>query len=315
VIFLLLVFAAGVVWQAMASSAETRSNPPPGELVDVGGRSMHLYCLGERVDGSPTVILEGGVPEWSIHWSAVQPEIARFTRVCSYDRSGYGWSEPGPEPRTAGQIVQELHTLLANAGEEGPYVLAAHSFWGPAALLYQRQYPVEVAGMVLIETWSPDLFASNPAVIQQSLPLADSLAKIAPMGLLRLFSRAGVLPLDEMLQVNLLPVEVQTAYRSAAFSGQMWNTLSDEYRAMEESAAQVEDLDSLGDLPLVVIRAGQRLPGDYPPEETWQQTQEQLARLSTNGRLVVAGESGHFVQLEQPDLVAETIQEVIEQAR
>jgi pimeloyl-ACP methyl ester carboxylesterase len=276
---------------------------------------MHLYCLGERKAGSPTVILEGGVPEWSIHWSAVQPEIARFTRVCSYDRSGYGWSEPGPEPRTAGQIVQELHTLLTNAGEKGPYVLAAHSFWGPAALLYQHQYPDEVAGMVLIETWSPDLFSSNPAVIQQSLPLADSLAKIAPMGLLRLFGRSGVLPLDEMLQVNLLPAEVQPVFRSAAFSGKLWNTLSGEYQAMEESAAQVKGLDSLGDLPLVVIRAGKRLPGDYPPEDIWRQTQEQLAGLSTNGRLLLAEESGHFVQLEQPDLVAQAIQEVIEQAR
>ena len=311
-VLLLMMFLVGVVWQAVASAAEHRNYPPPGQLVDVGGHHLHLQCMGQ---GTPTVILEGGVPEWSIHWRAIQPSIAEFTRVCAYDRAGYGWSEAGPRPRTAQRIVEELHALLTNAGEQEPYVLVAHSLWGPAALLYQRTYPDDVAGMVLIETWSPDLFSPVPDVIEQSLSLNQIMSTLASLGQVRLLGELGILPLEEMLKANLLSEELRPVYKAAYYSAAFWGTMNDEYSAMEESATQLQNLGSLGDLPLRVIKAGIRPADDYPPDTLWSEVQDKLAGLSSNGKLIVADMSGHFVQLEQPDLVVDAVRQVYDETR
>jgi pimeloyl-ACP methyl ester carboxylesterase len=310
-ILLLIPIPIGMVWQFFAQRAEARRNLPLGQLTNVDGRFMHIYCTGE---GSPTVILEGGVPEWSIHWQKVQPELATFTRVCSYDRAGYGWSDAGPSPRTAEKIVSELHALLRNSGETGPFVYVAHSFWGPAALLYQHTYPDEVVGMVLIETWSPDLFTPVPDVITQSLPLAKALKAMAPLGQVRLVGEFGILPLADMLQAKLLPEELQPAYKAAYYDDGMWSAMYEEYSAMNESGLQTQGIDSLGNLPLIVVRAGLRPDDDYPPDDVWDSTEESLSKLSSRGELVVAKTSGHFVQLEDPTLVVDVIRKVIEKA-
>lgn len=309
---LLASLLVGLAWQAVANAAEDRNYPPPGKLIDVGGYRLHLQCMGH---GTPTVILEGGVPEWSIHWQAVQPGIADFTRVCAYDRAGYGWSDVGPKPRTAGHIVQELHALLTNAGEQGPYVFAAHSFWGPAALLYQHTYPDDVAGLVLIETWSPALFSPVPEVIEQSLPLNQLMGMLASLGQLRLFGEVGILPLGDLLKADLLPEELRPAYRADYYNSSFWRTMNDEYAAMEESALEFQDLGSLGDLPLRVIKAGIRPANDYPPDAIWNAVQSSLVGLSSNGELIVAVTSGHFVQLEQPSLVIDAVRQVWDETR
>ena len=297
VILLLIPIVIGTVWHFFAQRSEGREVLPLGQLTNVDGHFIHIYCTGQ---GSPTVILEGGVPEWSIHWQKVQPEIVKFTRVCSYDCAGYGWSETGPNPRTAERIVSELHALLRNSGETGPFVYVAYSFWGPAALLYQRTYPDEIAGMVLIEAWSPDLFTPTPEVITQFLPLAKTLKAAASLGQLRLFGELGILPLGKILKSDLLPDELQSSYKAAYYDDRMWNAMYEEYFAMEESGRQTKDINPLGDLPLVVIKAGIHPADDYPPDEVWDATQDHLAGLSSQDELIVDEKSGHFVQLEEP---------------
>lgn len=311
-IFLIVPLPIGFVWQTIAQNSEQKNILPLGELVEVDGRLMHIHCTGE---GSPTVILEGGVPEWSIHWQAVQPEIAKVTRVCSYDRAGYGWSEAGTSPRTVEKIVNELHTLLENAGEAGPFVYVAHSFWGPTALLYQHTYPDEIVGMVLIEAWSPDLYTPTPEVITQSLPLAQTLKAIAPLGQVRLVGELGIIPLADMLQLKLLPEEMQPAYKAAYYDDSMWSAMFEEYSAMEESGRQTQNLASLADLRLVVVQAGIRAADDFPPDDIWDATQQHLAGLSTDSQFILVEDSGHFVQLEKPDLIVDVIQQMIEQVR
>src|SRR5919206_2772773 len=123
--------------------ADSAPLPPPGRLVDIGGWRLHLNCTGEVRQNQPTVILESGVGDFSVEWSLVQPGVARFARVCSYDRAGDGWSDIGPHPRTHHQIVYELHTLLARAGERPPFVLVGHSYGGPGGRLYPPPYPKE----------------------------------------------------------------------------------------------------------------------------------------------------------------------------
>jgi pimeloyl-ACP methyl ester carboxylesterase len=153
VIGLVALAVIGVIYQAFATEIYRRIYPPPGELVDVSGHSLHLNCVGE---GSPTVILESGSGANSTAWANIQPEAADTTRVCAYDRAGTGWSEPGPGPGDPQQIAGELHTLLGNAGIDGPYILVGHSFGGLYVRMYAYQYPNEVEGMVLVDSSHPE---------------------------------------------------------------------------------------------------------------------------------------------------------------
>lgn len=153
VIGLVALAVVGAIYQAFGTQIYRRIYPPPGELVDVGGHSLHINCVGE---GSPTVILESGSGATSVDWANIQPEVADSTRVCAYDRAGSGWSEPGPGPGDPQQIARELHTLLGNARIDGPYVLVGHSFGGLYIRMYADLYPNEVEGMVLVDSSHPE---------------------------------------------------------------------------------------------------------------------------------------------------------------
>src|SRR5829696_628005 len=160
VVALLVLAVAGAIYQAIATERAERAYPPPGQMVGVGGHSLHINCLGR---GSPTVVLDAGSGGFSAHWVRVQREVSGTTRVCAYDRAGMGWSEMGPDPRDAKQITSELHTLLGKAGIEGPYVLVGHSFGGMYMQTYAARYPDEVSGVALVDTSTdPDQFSQRP---------------------------------------------------------------------------------------------------------------------------------------------------------
>lgn len=154
----ILLVLAGASYQAIETRRDARRFPEGGQLVNVGGYRLMLNCTGS---GSPTVILESGWSDVSIEWRTVQPEIAKFSRVCSYDRAGYGGSDPGPMPRTTLQIATELHTLLRKAGEMPPYVLVGSSFGGYNVRVFNGLYPDEVVGIVLADATS--VVTSKPA--------------------------------------------------------------------------------------------------------------------------------------------------------
>src|SRR5215475_16204790 len=149
------VLLACVMLYILSASAQSESTPPPfpppGRLVDIGGWRLHLNCTGEARASQPTVILESGLGDFSVEWSLVQPGVAKFARVCSYDRAGDGWSELGPHPRTFRQIVYELHTLLDRAGVKPPLALVGHSYGGWLVRQYASTYPSDVVGMALVE--------------------------------------------------------------------------------------------------------------------------------------------------------------------
>src|SRR4051812_24508546 len=142
----------GAVYESAAEVADARAYPAPGQLVDVGGYRLHINCVGT---GSPTVVIDAGWGDWSGGWSRVQPEAAKTTRVCTYDRAGMGYSDAGPLPRTADHFARELHTLLQQAGVQGPYVLVGHSFGGAPVRVFAHTYAADVAGVVLIDSMNP----------------------------------------------------------------------------------------------------------------------------------------------------------------
>ncbi len=194
VVALFALAVAGAIYQAIATERAERAYPPPGEMVDVGGYSLHINCVGQ---GSPTVVLDAGSGEMSAQWVRVQQEVSDTTRVCAYDRAGMGWSETGPEPRDAKQISSELHTLLSKAGIEGPYVLVGHSFGGLYMQTYAARYPDEVAGVALVESSSPKQFSQQPATRDSYEPqkqIFDVVSLLARIGIVRLLYKLDPAP-------------------------------------------------------------------------------------------------------------------------
>jgi len=336
VVGLVAIACATSATSARAQDGDAPPLPPPGRLVDVGGWRLHLHCTGRARPGQPTVILEPGIGAFSVEWSLVQPRVAGFARVCSYDRAGSGWSEWGPHPRTLRQIVYELHTLLERAGERGPFVLVGASYGGWVVRAYQRSWPNEVAGLVLVDAGTNDplrLLPDGRAVrssqllqhrpippVKTSGPLRESDIPPAALAQIRAAlpgasARANQPPRDR------LPPDAQrmrtwglgrVGHVVAGVNPFELEELA-ELRAHRDSSPR-----SLGDLPLVVITRG-RLDEEGPDAQTREAEhradQASMAAMSRRGKQVIAHGSGHHVPLENPALVADAIKEVIAAAR
>ena len=307
---IVLLALGGAGYEAIMAAGDTKRYPPPGQLVDVGGHRLHLHCVGQ---GSPTVVLDAGLGAFSLDWGAVEPEIAMTTRVCGYDRAGLGWSEPGPRPRSPQQFADELHTLLTNAGIQGPYVLVMHSISGKTARLFASQHPNQVAGMVLIDArhesvddhLTPEQVAAEDA---QQQDFQDMIKWLARFGLVRLLwapAWPSMLPGSE----NLSPESRTTIGVLQARSQQIESALA-EGRGRMESNSLLRAAAPLGDKPLVVLASAQSID-NWP---FWKEAQQIMTGLSSNSRLTIAP-GGHAVHFEQPALVLESIRQVVDAAR
>jgi pimeloyl-ACP methyl ester carboxylesterase len=311
VLFLLL---AGVVFQFVMTRIDVRRYPAPGELVDVGGYGLHLYCTGKP--GAPVVVMDSGLGGTVLDWQLVQPEVATFARVCTYDRAGMGWSEAGSQPRTGRQISKELHTLLGNAGVRGPYVLVGHSFGGTNMQVYASQYPDEVAGMVLVDSALEDEEAVTLTRSLQPSPLL--LKSLATIGLMRLpYTLGAETP-------GLTSRELEDEQAAISSHRKHIFAIADETSSLEESFAENRAHPmSLGKKPLMVLTAGsvQTQGTGLSPEQADQldklhsESQASLTRRSENARQIIAKDSGHYIQVDQPALVIDAVRQVVEAAR
>lgn len=297
-ILLVVLAVIGAVYEPIAEAADLRAYPPPGQMVDVGGYRLHIHCTGS---GSPTVVIDAGWMDWSLGWSWVQPEVAKATRVCTYDRAGMGYSEAGPLPRTAEQFARELRLLLARAGVPGPYVLVGHSMGGLTVRVYAHDYPAEVAGVVLIESMSPAQATVAPAEVQPpptsrafSIPVL-----LARIGLLRLF--AG--PTED------LPPEASKAFRALQVTPRSAQAMLDEGAGLPMSMVQAGVVKSLGNVPLLVLTRGRDQQAD------WLAMQSQLLELSSRSQQMIADSSGHTVELDQPAAAVQAILAMVAQLR
>jgi pimeloyl-ACP methyl ester carboxylesterase len=309
-----LVLAA-LTWIAgsIAKNRLAAQYPAPGKLVDVGGYRMHIHCIGE---GSPAVVMEAGLNDFSLQWSAVHEEIGQFAKVCVYDRAGFGWSEASPHPRTVETIVSELHTLLQNAEVEGPYVMVGHSFGGIVVREFTHQYPDEVVGMVLVDSAHEHHFVRIPAFAA----LTESMT--SQFKLFDSLNSFGIMALSPaQIPARGLEGEALEQYRAVLATTDYFNAAVIESSTFlaEYGNSSSQKLKSLGDLPLIVLTRG--LPDPLPIlseqenaqyDATWHELQRELVGLSSNGRQVIAQHSGHYIQLDEPNLVIEAVRELVE---
>jgi pimeloyl-ACP methyl ester carboxylesterase len=323
-ILLVTSIAAGAIYQAIATNIDKGKYPAPGQLVDVGGRNLHIYCTG---DGSPTVLLESSLAGTTSLWGWVQPEVAKGTRVCAYDRAGSGWSDPGPKPRDGQRVAAELHTLLDKAGIAGPYVLVGHSLGGLYVRAYAGQYPAEVAGMVLVDSSHPDQWTLSPGGQEQykRFEQFNSIGSmVAPLGMLRLFN---FFPLNPDL-----PARQSAEFKAFSDSTKYANANVDEFNSIPELNNQVKSGGKLGAVPLAVLTATDHgyqaaLAAKAPQsqleqlqqqEQYWQKFQVEMAALSTNSTHRIVEGSDHGSLLTRHDhaiMTSATILQVVDAAR
>jgi pimeloyl-ACP methyl ester carboxylesterase len=320
-------FAIMVVVPLLAVG-ESPTPKPPGKLVDLGGHKLHVYCTGH---GGPTVVVENGLGDFSFDWTLVQSQVSRFTRICTYDRAGYAWSDPGPKPRTFAQINLELHDALEKLGERGPFVLVGHSYGGPVMRNFAAQYPKDAAGMVLVDSAVEGMRVGvgGKATIQlgvnvqtrdvppphEQMSDADKSSPAAPG------DPHPPAPLDPLYKA--LPAAEQKLQiwaqdlpqlEDAENSQREW---SDQYfsRWLADPKAA-----SLGALPIMVLTrrdGGYKEDLDVPAtqlERERKEGQEKLTRLSSNGEQGFIN-SGHNMEIEAPADVATAIRMMVDRVR
>ncbi len=319
-IFILAIalVAIGAIYEQTARNRSAKEFPAPGELVDVGGRRIHLNCEGQ---GTPLVLLEAGADtSGSALWQPVQEEVARFTRVCSYDRAGIMWSDPAKDQRNGLAIVEDLHKVLRAANEQPPYILVGASMGGPYVMTYTKNYGDEVAGMVLVDASHPEQTARLAQATGESesdpIPFAfRALAAIVWTGLPRL-----VLPDAEVPELPPQTAKAITAYQptslKAAFA---------EAAVFEDSLREAGTFRTLGNLPLAVLSRGkpwsafteaEQIASGLTEEQfnraeaAWASMQAEEASWSTNSTHQVLADSSHVMQLERPDAVISAIKDV-----
>lgn len=295
-----LATAGWVVWQ-MAVHEASRDFPAPGRLVLVGDRLQHLNCLGS---GVPTIVLESGLDDrGSTSWAGIHEELGQISRVCSYDRAGLLWSEPGPEPRDAERIAAELHALLAAASEPPPYLVVSHSLGALYTRVFDALHPGEVAGFVLVDPAHPEQEERFPAEVRQRMREGDE--KGLPRWVFRVAAPFRMFAPERPT--------VRTAYWWRSFPEGMLG----ETAAIQATFAQADRTGSLGDRPLVVLTSGMKM--EIPElssevneafQRTIREAHAELAGLSTNASHRTVDGAGHYIHADRPDAVIEAIRDV-----
>jgi formylglycine-generating enzyme required for sulfatase activity len=311
----------------------------PGQLVDVGGFRLNLYCMGS---GSPTVVFDSGWGDWAPAWSKVQPQIAKWTRACSYDRAGTGFSEAGPMPRTSVRIAKELRTALHGAGIRGPYILVGSAFGGDNVRTFADLYMDEVAGLVLDDADPVDLeppamreeshrgLARIPAdlrncrsLIAEHKPLPTQPARPGrpPQTCAQQFFFRG-LPEPEWspeLNATVLEIAQTKVAMYDAYASEMEQTAADEIYLQQHHR-------SFGSRPIRVLTSGnhavghlEKKPPDTPEHINYEQettaAQARWLALSSDAKQIFTRNSSEYIQFDEPETLVNAVREVYDQAR
>jgi len=325
---LLFLVAADSAQASDASAPADLVYGRPGRLVDAGGFRLNLYCMGK---GSPTVVFDSGWGDWAPAWSKVQPRIAKWTRACSFDRAGTGFSDPGPMPRTSVRIAGELRTALHHAGITGPYILVGAAFGGDNVRTFANLYMREVAGLVMVDADADDV---GPKAMQEdahrghaSIPsdlraCRDAIAEHKPQQTCaQQFFFRGLPEAEWSLELNSKVLEIAQTKLAMydAFASEMEQTPADEAWLQQHRR-------SFGSRPIRVLTSGnhgvghlESKPADTPKHLEYEQqntlAQARWLELSSNAKQIFARDSSEYIQFDKPEIVINAIREVYDLAR
>jgi pimeloyl-ACP methyl ester carboxylesterase len=293
-----ILLIVGVSYEQWSRFRLSENHPPPGALITVDGRKQHLHCIGQ---GAPTVILESGFTvNGSLHWYKVQPDASQSTKVCSYDRAGIMWSDPGPRPRDGNRIADELHALLRSAGATPPFVMVAHSVGGVFARIYDQRFPGEIVGFVFVDSAHPEQ--------QQRLPQSGNNSPGLPPGL-SFFTGTGI------VRSVMLPADPPTGTDADVHATEMayWpisaHAMFAELAVVETTTREEEVRRNLNPRPIIVL--SRSMFSSDEERLAWSEMQNEIASLSQNSIHRVVQDTGHNIQMERPDVVIEAIEELV----
>lgn len=299
-LLLLSLLAGGTAADAGPAKSAADQPPAPGTYIWVGSHRLHLNCEGA---GSPTVVFDSGLGGSSLDWALVHPEVAAFTRACTYDRAGYAWSDPGPLPRDSANIVRDLEQLLGNGSVAAPYVLVGHSLGGLIAQHYARQHPQRIAGMVLIDATHEDQFRRLKEAVSSS-------------GSGR---RAHIIMRESYQVPEGLPEDVRQLASSFVARAQSIVVAHSELSYLHNADRPTAAAGKLPDVPLVVISHRVMRPAastrDTRLAEMWMEMQLDLVALTSRSEHLIASTDDHYVHIREPVIVIDAVRGLVERHR
>jgi pimeloyl-ACP methyl ester carboxylesterase len=302
----------------LAMTLDIPALPPPGRMIDVGTHKMHLYSLGE---GTPVVVMDAGAGDNLLSWWGIQSEIATFTQVVSYDRSGLGWSERGSAPRSGEAVVREMHAVLTAAQLPPPYVLVGHSMGGVHVRMFRQAYPELVAGLVLVDSSHEQQvtrFAQTvPAASANMESHVQFFRELSQKTHAEIGAQAGALFTPDGASEALAALYLDRLRPEAI------TTMIEEYASVAEILDQPDGfVRDLGDLPLRVLTQTTPMVGEGISAEdgalmlkVFQELQTEISTRSTRGSQTLVANSGHYIQRDQPQVVIDAVREVVEIVR
>lgn len=319
-----LLLAAGATYQEVGARLDRRRFPAPGRLIQVGGHKLHLFELGS---GAQTVVLESGISASHLNWRAVQARLAPFTKVCSYDRAGLGWSELCAESCTPSRLAAQLREMLSAASVPRPYILVGHSFGGLIVRSFAAQFPNETAGVVLVDPldpaeWTP-MTEEQTRIIGHGVALSRRGAWAARLGVVRIclgllmagnrllpriaakaWSGRASLVTDRIAgQVQKMPKETWPLVAAHWKQPKCFEGMARHFECLAASIAEMREAPAL-QIPVTLLAGTQN---EHPADPA-----EHAARVSPHTKLIYAKNSGHWIQLDEPDLVVDAVREMIE---
>lgn len=328
-IAVVVLIAGGMMYAKLGARFDTRRFPPPGRLISTGNVRLHL---NEQGSGRPTVLLEAGIAASSLSWALVQPRIAEFTHACSYDRAGLGWSDSCSRARSVRQMIAELDETLSLANVPPPYILVGHSFGGLLVRAYAALKPDQVSGLVLVDPVSCEFWANadlrEVRRLQRGVQLSRRGAWLAKFGIVRaalavlvsggrlfpkLMARAAGRQGSEVMtklvgEVQKLPPELWPIIRGHWSQPRCFEAMAAYLECLPASAKAALEIAVPSKIPLTVLSASISTEREIAERDIWVQQSE-------NGRHVRIEDSGHWLQLERPDVVVAAVRDLVEQAR
>jgi pimeloyl-ACP methyl ester carboxylesterase len=327
VLVVALLLPLGAIYQALGSRLDQSRFPAPGKLIDVCGHKLHLYELGSSL---PPVILESGISASSLNWRRVQTAVAEFARVCSYDRSGLGWSELSNQPCTPIALADQLHSLLRASELSPPYVVVGHSFGGLIVQAFAASYPDETAAIVLVDPldpaeWTPltdqqrriithgvklsrrGAWATRFGVTRACLSLLLAGNRILPRAVARLWSARAAQVTDRIAgQVRKMPEETWPLVAAHWKQVKCFEGMARHFECLADSLNEMAEVKRLAAPVTMLVGTQNEHPAD---------PQEYANRISLETNVIFAEKSGHWIQLDEPDLVVESIRQAVEEVR